>query len=182
MSERIIRSTKAITGIEPSIGSEWDAGYLPCGAAYSRVRITVKKEADAQWTVYAFGFRGGETLLTHFIAHFTCETCAKAFALCLVFGSDYATCEIHGRQFSSNDIFEGTLIIMRAAMGICDEAWHAIDEGSRHRVLWVVRQILDGQLQWERAINAWGFTENSALPPNLNTLIRFWHAELMLSR
>jgi hypothetical protein len=106
---------------------------------------------------------------------FGCETCAKAFALCLVFGSDYAACVFHDRENIADDLLlDGTLLMLLATMGLRD--LHSIDEGSVHRILWVARQILDGELNWQKVISAWERTEAKGLP--LNAAIRDWDAEM----
>jgi hypothetical protein len=58
-------------------------------------------------------------------------------------------------------------------------SWDALDEGSRHRILWAARQIVDGQLDWQKAISAWEKVEAQGLP--LNAAIRDWDAEMRYS-
>jgi hypothetical protein len=51
-----------------------------------------------------------------------------------------------------------------------------LDEGSKHRVLWAARQIVDGQLDWQKAISAWEKAKAQGLP--LNAAVRYWDAEM----
>jgi hypothetical protein len=174
---KIVKPTKEILGIEPKIGDEWDAGSVPFGCAYRRVRVTVRRE-ETGWKVFCVAYRGAEKLLGDYgvtIGVFDCETCAKAFALCLVFGSGYAVCVDHDRENISDALlFDGTLLMLLAVMGLWD--LHGIDEGSVHRILWAAHKILGGELDWQKAIAAWEKTEAKGLP--LNAAIRFWDAEM----
>jgi hypothetical protein len=170
---KIVKPSREILGIEPKVGDEWDAGNLPFGCAYRRVRVTVRKDADDKWTVFCVAYRGAERLNERVITVLPCETCAKALALCLVFGSGYAVCVDHDR-LDNETLFDGTVAILLSALSI--RSWDALDEGSRHRILWAARQILDGQLDWQKVISAWEKTEAKGLP--LNAAIRFWDAEM----
>jgi hypothetical protein len=171
---KIVKPTKEILGIEPKIGDEWDAGSVPFGCAYRRVRVTVRKE-ETGWKVFCVAYRGAERLDERVIAVLPCETCAKALALCLVFGSDYAACVFHDRENIADALlFDGTLLMLLAVMGLRD--LHGINEGSVHRILWAAHKILDGELDWQKAIAAWEKTEAKGLP--LNAAIRFWDAEM----
>lgn len=175
MTKRVVRSQKSIMGVDFPINGEWDAGYLPTGASFRRVRVTVKRDVDFAFSVYAVGFKGSEKLASQFIATFPCETCAKALALCIVFGKDYAECENHGKEkFNEGDIYDGFAKALLAAMGISDSDWAKLDAGSRHRLMWVARLVFDNRAQFDKVINAWEFTEDRTLPPNLNTLIHYW--------
>jgi hypothetical protein len=177
---KIVKPTKEIVGIEPKVGDEWDAGSVPSACAFRRVRVTVRKE-ETGWKVFCVAYKGAEKLLGDFgvtIGVFDCETCAKAFALCLVFGSDYAACVFHDRENIADDLLlDGTLLMLLAVMGLRD--LHGIDEGSVHRLTWAARQILDGELDWQKAIAAWEKTEAKGLP--LNAAIRDWDAEMRWS-
>jgi hypothetical protein len=167
-------------GVEPRVGDEWDAGNVPFGCAYRRVRVTVRKE-ETGWKVFCVAYKGAEKLLGDYgvtIGMFDCETCAKAFALCLVFGSDYAACVFHDRKNIADAlVFDGTLLMLLAVMGLRD--LHGIDEGSVHRLTWAARQILDGELDWQKVISAWERAEAQGLP--LNAAIRDWDAEMRYS-
>jgi hypothetical protein len=175
---KIVKPTKEILCIEPKVGDEWDAGNLPCGCAYRRVRVTVRKDADDKWTVFCVAYRGAERLNERVITVLPCETCAKALALCLVFGSGYAVCVDHDDDRLDNEtLFDGTVAILLSALSI--GSWDALDEGSRHRILWAVHQILGGELDWQKAIAAWEKTEAEGLP--LNAAIRYWDAEMRWS-
>jgi len=171
---KIVKPSKEIWGVEPKVGDEWDAGNLPYGCAYRRVRVTVRKDTSDKWTVFCVSYRGAERLNERVITVLTCETCAKALALCLVFGSGYAVCVDH-HGVDDGTLFDGTVAILLSAMGI-GRSWDALDEGSRHRILWAARQIADGQLDWQKAIAAWEKTEAKGLP--LNAAIRWWDAEM----
>jgi len=162
-------------GVEPKIGDEWDAGYVPHGSAFRRVRVTVRKDAEDQWTIYCVAYKGAETLSKRALHALNCETCAKAFALCLVFGKDYAVCDVHeSDKIDEVALFDGTVAMLCSAMGI--KNWDALDGGSKARILWAARQIVDGQLDWQKAINAWERTEQKGL--SLNAAIRYWDAEM----
>jgi hypothetical protein len=69
--------------------------------------------------------------------------------------------------------------ILLSAMNIGGRGWDRLDEGAKHRVLWATRQILDGQLDWQKAIAAWERTEAKGLL--LNAAIRHWDAEMRYS-
>lgn len=168
---KVVKSTKSVMGFEPFIGSEWDAGYVPFACSHRAVRVTVRKDADGLWTVYALGRKGDKVLAKHDLAVFNCETCAKAFALCLVFGTDYAECEIHHHDaFSDADLFDATVKVLLAVMGIDASAWDALDEGARHRVLWTVRELLDSKISWTKVIALWEATENKPI----GVAVRAW--------
>jgi hypothetical protein len=93
----------------------------------------------------------------------------------LVFGSDYAACVFHNRENIADALlFDGTLLMLLAVMGLRD--LHGIDEGSVHRLTWAARQILDGELDWQKVISAWERTEAKGLP--LNAAVRYWDAEM----
>ncbi len=171
---KIVKPAREIWGFEPKVGDEWDAGYVPNGCAYRRVRVTVRKDATDKWTVFSVGYRGAEKFDEHVITVLPCETCAKAFALCLVFGSGYAACVDH-HGVDDGALFDGTVAVLLSAMSI-GRSWDALDEGSRHRILWAARQIADGQLDWQKAINAWERTEQKGLA--LNAAVRYWDAEM----
>lgn len=171
---KTVKSTKAIMGVEPAIGSEWDAGFVPFGCAFRRVRVTVRNDGET-WTVYALGKKGDITLAQHTVSAFPCETCAKAFALCLVFGSGYAECIEHGQsEFDALMLFNGTVKILLSLMGISPDAW--LDDGARHRVQWVTRLLLDGQLDWQKVIAEWESAEIKGMP--LSATVSFWFAGL----
>jgi hypothetical protein len=183
MEAKIIRPTKEILGIEPKIGDEWDAGSVPFGCAFRRVRVTVRRE-ETGWKVFCVAYRGAKKLqaeddygFERCIAVLPCETCAKALALCLVFGSDYAACVEHDRYgIPETLLFDGVFGILLSVLNIGGRGWDRLDEGAKHRVLWAARQILDGKLDWQKAIAAWEKTEAKGLP--LNAAIRFWDAEM----
>jgi hypothetical protein len=176
----VVKPSREIWGVEPKVGDEWDAGNVPFGCAFRRVRVTVRRE-ETGWKVFCVAYKGAEKLLGDYgvtIGMFDCETCAKAFALCLVFGSDYAACVFHDRKNIADAlVFDGTLLMLLAVMGLRD--LHGIDEGSVHRLTWAARQILDGELDWQKVISAWERAEAQGLP--LNAAIRDWDAEMRYS-
>jgi hypothetical protein len=183
---KVVQPTKAIWGIEPKIGDEWDVGNVPFGCAYRRVRVTVRRE-ETGWKVFCVAYKGAEKLkaegdygFERCLAVLPCECCAKALALCLVFGSGYATCVDHDRYgIPETLLFDGVVGILLSAMNIGGRDWDRLDEGSQHRLLWAARQILDGELDWQKVISAWGRTEAKGLP--LNAAIRDWDAEMRYS-
>jgi hypothetical protein len=183
---KVVQPTKAIWGIEPKIGDEWDVGNVPFGCAYRRVRVTVRRE-ETGWKVFCVAYKGAEKLkaegdygFERCLAVLPCECCAKALALCLVFGSGYATCVDHDRYgIPETLLFDGVVGILLSAMNISGRDWDRLDEGSQHRLLWAARQILDGELDWQKVISAWEKTEAKGLP--LNAAIRHWDAEMRYS-
>jgi len=151
-------------GVDDYVGAEWDAGYIPVGAAHRRCRVTVRKDAADCWTVYAVAFKGSEKLADWDILSFPCETCAKAFGLCLVFGDGYAECSVHGKDgFHEGDTFAGRLAMLCCLMGIDKATYNSLSTGSTHRIAWVARLISDGQLTWGKVIKAWEFAEQFSL-------------------
>jgi len=179
---KVVQPTKEVMGVEPKVGDEWDAGSVPFGYAYRRVRVTVRKE-ETGWKVFCVAYKGAKKLkpegdygFERCLAVLPCECCAKALALCLVFGSGYAVCVDHDRYgIPETLLFDGVFGILLSAMNIGGRGWDRLDEGSKHRVLWAARQILDGELDWQKAIAAWERTEAEGLP--LNAAIRHWDAE-----
>jgi len=142
-------------GVDDYVPAEWDAGYVPAGAAHRRCRVTVRKDAKDCWTVYAVAFKGSEKLAAWNILSFPCETCAKAFGLCLVFGDGYAECSVHGQTgFHAGDTFAGRLAVLCCLMGIDKATYNSLAGGSTHRLAWVARLISDGQLTWQKVVRA----------------------------
>lgn len=154
---RVIKSSK-IWGIEQAEGTEWDAGYVPYGVAGRCAKVIVRK--NASWTVYCLGRRGGETLSCHTLMTFSCETCAKAFALCLVHGFDHASCNEHGRNgFSESDLFDAFVKVLLSAMGIDENMWTSLDDGAKHRLMWVAREIVDEKKNFAKVVAIWDYTQ-----------------------
>lgn len=179
MTGCVVKPQKDVMGVEFPINAEWDAGYITAGVAFRRARITVKRDDENTFSVHAVGFRDGEKLSSWLIRSFTCETCAKAFALCLVHGVEYAECDAHNRQnFSDAEIFDGLINALLATMGVEQRAWSGLDEGSRHRVSWVARLIVDGKLSLHKAINAWDAVEAENPKLTLAGKISCWFATL----
>jgi len=161
---RVVRSSKEIMGVDDFVGAEWDAGYVPFGAAHRRCRVTVRKDASDCWTIYAVAAKGDEKLASWEIRSFPCETCAKAYALDLVFGDGYATCVVHGKDgFHEGDTFAGRFAMLCCLMGIDKATYNALSTGSMHRIAWVTRLILDRQIDWQKAVKAWEVAEQFAL-------------------
>ncbi len=157
---RVVRSSKEIMGVDDFVGAEWDAGYVPFGAAHRRCRVTVRKDAKNRWTVYAVAAKGDFKLAAWDILQFPCETCAKAYSLSLVFGDGYAECSVHGQTgFHAGDTFTGRLAMLCCLMGIDKATYNSLSTGSMHRLSWLARLISDGQLTWQRVIRAWEFAE-----------------------
>ena len=178
---RVVRSSKEIMGVDDFIGAEWDAGYIPAGAAHRRVRVTVRKDASDKFVVYCVAHRGDIKLASWDIKTFPCETCAKAFALCLVFGSDYAACSVHERGgFGDSLLFDGSLAVICCLMGVSKTDYVGLDDYVLHRVKWVVRLIMDGQVSWLDAIRAWEATEQVAAQRGWSfpAMMGWWFAEI----
>ena len=178
---QVVRTTKEIVGFEPAVGVEWDAGYLPHAPAHRRVRVSVRKDADSRWTVYAKAYRGAITLAEHDLAVLDCEACAKALALSVVFPNSRYSCVHHNRKaVSESAIFHGLLSCLVALMGIDASTWATLDEGSRHRCQWVVRLIMNGEIDLLRAIRAWEAAEEFAkeLSLSLNEQVSWWYNEI----
>ena len=179
---RVVRSSKEIMGVDDFIGAEWDAGYIPAGAAHRRVRVTVRKDASDKFVVYCVAHRGDIKLASWDIKTFPCETCAKAFALCLVFGSDYASCNVHDRDgFHDGDLFDGRVAVLCCLMGVDKEAYRSWSDYAIHRVAWIVRLISDGQLDWLTVIRAWEGAEQfrGAKGVSFDGAIGWFYAEVM---
>jgi hypothetical protein len=186
MGAQVVKPSQEIWGVEPKVGDEWDAGNVPFGCAFRRVRVTVRRE-ETGWKVFCVVYKGAEKLqaegdygFERCLAVLPCECCAKALVLCLVFGSGYAVCPDHNRYgIPETLLFDGVVGILLSAMNIGGRDWDRLDEGSQHRLLWAARQILDGQLDWQKAIAALERTEAQGLP--LNAAVRYWDAEMRYS-
>jgi len=177
---RVVRSSREISGVADFVGSEWDAGYVPFGAAFRRCRVTVRKDAKKLWTVYALASKGGIKLASWEILSFPCETCAKAFALDLVFGDGYASCIVHERSgFHEGDTFAGRVAILCCLMGIDKATYNSLTTGSIHRIAWVVSLISDKLWTWQYVVRAWEFAENFASQRglSLDSTISTFYAE-----
>jgi hypothetical protein len=175
---RTIKASREITGIEPKEGYEWDAGYVPDPASYRRARITVRKDAD-RWEVTFVAYLGAKKLFEQdsVIAVFDCETCAKAFALNLVFGHDYAGCAEHSNEFiSEDDLFSGTVSLLMGVLGISEQV--AIDEETVDRVVSVAQKIFAQQLDWHSAVELWEQFEGARKLMSLDEAIKAWHSLL----
>jgi len=184
MSEvRVVRSSKEIMGVEDAVGSEWDAGYVPFGATHRHCRVTVRKDAADCWRVYAVAAKGDEKLASWDILSFPCETCAKAFALCLVFGDDYAACVNHGQdEFNEANTYAGRLAILCCLMGISEADYAHLSGGAMHRIYEVARLISLGQIEWQKAIRAWELAEQFRYQRgiSLDGAVSAFYAEVML--
>jgi hypothetical protein len=179
---RVVRSSKEISGVADFVGSEWDAGYVPFGAAFHRCRVTVRKDSEKLWTVYALASKGDTKLATWEILQFPCETCAKAYGLDLVFGDGYASCIVHNRTgFHEGDTFAGRVAMLCCLMGIDKATYNSLQVGSTHRISWVARLISDKQLTWQHVIRAWEFAEQFASQKglSLDSAIGTFYAEAM---
>jgi len=174
-----IRPAKEITGVEPSVGYEWDAGWVPEASSFRRVRIAVRKLDKKEWQIHATGYRGAVRLGTDRetpILILPCETCAKAFALNLVHGRGNSYCAEHGADFDEIDLFGGTLVILITAMGISYRDWIYLGEDARNKVCWTARSILDGKITWHDAIDAWERVTQSC--DDFRTAVDAWDAEI----
>ena len=178
---KIVRPTKAVMGVEPKVGDEWDAGYVPNGCAYRRVRVTVRREENG-WKVFCVAYKGAEKWrgegdygFERCIAVLPCETCAKALALNIAFGADYSICHEH-EGLSETLMQDGVFAVLLTVLNIAGRDYQKLDEGSQHRLKWAAHEILHGKLDWQKAIAAWEKTEAKGLP--LNAAIRWWDAEM----
>jgi len=172
-------------GVDNYVGAEWDAGNIPATVAYRRCRVTVRKDATDCWTVYAVAFKGSEKLAAWEIRSFPCETCAKAFGLCLVFGDGYAECSTHGQTgFHDGDTFAGRLAVLCCLMGIDKATYDSLSGGSTHRLAWVARLISDGQLTWQKVVRAIEVAEQFALQRgiSLDGAISTFYAEAVKTK
>jgi hypothetical protein len=175
---RTVKASREITGIEPKEGYEWDAGYVPDPASYRRARITVHKDAD-RWEVKFVAYLGAKKLFEQdsVIAVFDCETCAKAFALNLIYGQDYASCAEHFNEFiSEDDLFTGTVSLLMGVLGISEQV--ALDEETVGLIVSVAHEIFAGQLDWHSAIELWEQLEGARKLMSLNESIKAWHSLL----
>ena len=175
---RTIKPSQEITGVEPREGCEWDAGYVPDPASYRRARISVRKESD-KWEVTFVAYLGAKKLFEHdsVIAVFDGETCAKAFALNLVFGHDYASCAAHSNEFiSEDDLFTGTVSLLMGVLGISEQV--VLDEGTVDLIVSVAHEIFAGLLDWHSAVELWEQLEDARKLMSLNESIKAWHSLL----
>jgi len=174
-----IRPAKEIIGVEPSVGYEWDAGWVPEASAFRRVRIAVRKLNEKEWQIHATGYRGAVRLGTDRetpILILPCETCAKAFALDLVHGRGYSYCAEHGTVFDETQLFDGTLVVLVVAMNLSYRNWIYLGEDARNKVCWTARLILDGKITWHDAISAWERVAQSCA--EFRTAIDVWYVEI----
>jgi len=175
---RTIRASREITGVEPKEGYEWDAGYVPDPASYRRARISVRKESD-KWEVTFVAYVGAKRLFEQdsVIAVFNCETCAKAFALNLVFGHDYAGCAEHSNEFvSEDDLFTGTVSLLMGVLGISEQT--ALDEETVDCIVSVAQKIATKRLDWHSAVELWEQLEDARKLMSLNESIKAWYSLL----
>jgi hypothetical protein len=122
---KVVKPSREIWGVEPKVSDEWDAGSVPSACAFRRVRVTVRKE-ETGWKVFCVAYRGAEKLraegdygFERCLAVLPCECCAKALALCLVFGSGYAVCPDHDRYgIPETLLFDGVFLVLLSAMNI----------------------------------------------------------------
>jgi hypothetical protein len=176
----VIRSSSEILGIKEPVGSERCAGYVPIAASHRCCRVTVRKDGEKLWTVYAVAFKGDTKLATWEILQFPCENCATAFALDLVFGDGYASCIAHERSsFHEGDTFAGRVAMLCCLMGIDKATYNSLTTGSIHRIAWVVSLISDKLWTWQYVVRAWEFAENFASQRglSLDSAISTFYAE-----
>jgi len=175
---RTIRPSQEITGVEPKEGYEWDAGYVPDPASYRRARISVRKESD-KWEVTFVAYLGAKKLFEQdsVIAVFDCETCAKAFALNLIFGQDYAGCAEHANEFiSEDDLFTGTISLLMGVLGISEQV--ALDEETVDLIVSIAHEISSGRIDWYSAVDIWEELEDARELMSLNESIKAWYSLL----
>jgi hypothetical protein len=178
---KVIRSSREISGIDDPIGSEWDAGYIPDAPSHRRCRVTVRKDASDKFSVYCVASKGDIKLASWDIKTFPCETCAKAFSLCLVFGDDYAACRVHDRQeFSGRHLFDGSLIILLSLMGVSRSEAGGFDDYVWHRLGEVVYLIRNERVPWSYVIRAWEATEQIGAQEgwSLPSMVGWWFGEI----
>jgi hypothetical protein len=175
---RTIRSSRETTGVEPKAGYEWDAGYVPDPASYRRARVTVRKDAD-RWEVTFAAYLGAKKLFEQegVIAVFDCETCAKAFALNLVFGHDYANCAEHSNEFiSEDDLSTATTSLLMGVLGISEQT--TLDGETVDCIVSVAQKIATERLDWHSAVELWEQLEDARKLMSLNESIKVWHSLL----
>ncbi len=177
---QVVLSVKTITGVEPCVGSEWDAGYLPAASAHRSIAVTVRRDGTGSWAIKACSRKGTETIDCVTIAVLPCETCAKALALCLIGGRDYAACCEHGQSaITESALFDATLELLKCALGL-STAWASLEEGAHHRVLWVARELLDGQKAWGKVMAVWDAERAERPNLSLSAAVRSWFTTLTL--
>ena len=175
---RTIRPSRETTGVERKEGYEWDAGYVPDPASYRRARVTVHKDAD-RWEVTFVAYVGAKKLFEQdsVIAVFDCETCAKAFALNLIFGHDYAGCAEHSNEFiSEDDLFTGTVSLLMGVLGISEQT--TLDEETIDLIVSVAHKISSGRTDWYSAVDIWEQLEDARKLMSLKESIKVWHSLL----
>ncbi len=180
---QVIKPTKQIVGVEPAVGSEWDAGWLPTGYVHRAIRVSVRKDANERWTIYALSSKGSEVLEKREILSLPCECCAKAFALSILYGKDYAQCYEHAHSvITEGALFDATLLLLQCALGLGVE-WEMIeDEGAKQRVMWTARELLEGVQEWGKVLGAWEFVQNLYPHASTSTLLRLWFNEISFHR
>lgn len=186
MSARTVKAQKEILGVDFPIGAEWDAGFIPASVSHRRCRVSVRRDGRFIWTVVAVGYKGSERLASWDVAHFDCEGCAKAFALCLVFNdADYAECSQHlNTLIDKPKLISAAACVLCSLMGIDAAKFAMLFDAAKHRIRWTAFEIVDGQLDWLTVIRAWESTEAEAQCRglSLNGSISWWMSEIQRLR
>jgi hypothetical protein len=173
---RTIRPSREITGVEPKDGYEWDAGYVPDPASYYRARVTVRKEAK-RWEVISVVYFGAKKMLPQeiTIAAFDCETCAKAFALNLIFGRDYAACAEHSNEFISEDsLVAGTVSLLMSILGSSEPT--VLDRETIDAIVSVAQKILSQQIDWHSVVDIWEQLIDVRMVRSFNEAVKVWYS------
>jgi len=176
---KVVKPSKEIVGVDDFVGTEWDAGYIPAGSAYRRCRVTVRKDAPYKWSVYAISFLGNKKLTSWDILTFQCETCAKAFASCVVSKDKNAECPIHKQDgFSDADIYAARLAVLCCLFGLSQADFVSLPPGAIGELHSAARLISNSQLTWQHVMKAIKVAEQLRSKYSLSwevTMIRFYH-------
>jgi len=176
---KVVRSSKEIAGIEMKVGDEWDAGYIPAGAAHRRCRVTVRKDAPYRWSVYAISFLGNKKLASWDILTFQCETCAKAFASCVVSKDKNAECPIHKQDgFSDSDTYTARVAVLCCLFGLSQADFVSLPPDAIWMLLSAAHRISDSRLTWQHVMKAIKVAEQLRSKYSLSwevTMIKFYY-------
>jgi len=173
--KKVSKRVSEIISIGMKAGDEWGVGCLTDVSGLRGVRVAVRKDENNYYIVFCVAFKGSEVLSKRTLYVLDCEECAKAFALQLVFGVGYAVCVEHqDDKVDEITLFDGTIMMLCSVMGITDCG--ALDMVSQMRIMRTAKQLMYGEIKWQKAITAWEKVEKKGLP--INEAILWWDAAM----